>query len=125
VGIVSGETNTIQVAGTSSETPQNVNFAVMAVLLYPFFKLLPRMYGWIMQSKITRLYNEMRSIERDMQAQGPGQDADAMTARLDQLDQRANHLRLPTGYASTLYNLRAHIDLVREHLAISPDRKPH
>jgi hypothetical protein len=28
VGIVSGETNTIQVAGTSSETPQNVNFAV-------------------------------------------------------------------------------------------------
>ena len=28
VGIVSGETNTIQVAGTSSETTQNVNFAV-------------------------------------------------------------------------------------------------
>jgi TRAP-type uncharacterized transport system substrate-binding protein len=102
-----------------------VVFIPLAVLLYPFFKLLPQMYGWIMQSKITRLYNEMRSIEREMQAQGPGQDADAMTARLDQLDQRANHLRLPTGYASTLYNLRAHIDLVREHLAISPDRKPH
>jgi hypothetical protein len=97
----------------------------LAVLLYPVLKLLPRMYGWIMQSKITRLYNEMRSIEREMQAQGPrqGQDADAMTARLDQLDQRANHLRLPTGYASSLYNLRAHIDLVREHLASSPDRK--
>jgi hypothetical protein len=97
----------------------------LAVLLCPFFKLLPQMYGWIMRSKITRLYNEMRSIEREMEAQGQGQDVDAMIAKLDRLDQRANHLWLPAAYASRLYEVRAHIDLVRERLAIGPDRKPH
>jgi hypothetical protein len=97
----------------------------LAVLIYPFFKLLPQMYGWIMRSKITRLYNEMRSMEREMEAPGQGQDADAMIAKLDQLDLRANHLWLPTGYADILYNLRSHIALVRERLAVGSDRKPH
>lgn len=97
----------------------------LAVLLFPFFKFLPQLYGWTMRSKITRLYNEMRSIEREMETQGQGQDADAMIAKLDHLDQRASHLWLPTGYAEMLYNLRAHIELVRGRLAVGPDRKPH
>jgi hypothetical protein len=67
----------------------------------------------------------MRSIEREIADQGAGHDADAMIAKLDQLDQRASRLKLPTAYASMAYMLRAHIDLVRERLAISPDRKPH
>jgi hypothetical protein len=97
----------------------------LAALLYPLFKFLPLMYGWIMRSKIIPLYNEMRSIEREMEDQGGGHDAAVMIAKLDQLDQRASRLKLPTAYASMAYMLRAHIDLVRERLAISPDRKPH
>jgi len=93
----------------------------LAVLLYPAFRLLPQTYGWMMQLKITRLYDEIRSIESDMEAQGPEFDANALNAKLDQLDQRANHLRLPIVYASNLYTLRSHIDLVRTRLAISPD----
>jgi hypothetical protein len=61
----------------------------------------------------------MRSIEREIEDQGGGHDADA------QLDQRASRLKLPTAYASMAYMLRAHIGRVRERLAISPDRKPH
>jgi TRAP-type uncharacterized transport system substrate-binding protein len=95
----------------------------LAALLYPLFKFLPLMYGWIMRSKIIPLYNEMRSIEREMEDQGGGRDAAAMIAKLDQLDQRASRLKLPTAYASMAYMLRAHIGLVRERLAISPDRK--
>jgi hypothetical protein len=100
-------------------------FIPLAAVLYPIFKLVPQMYGWIMRSRVTRLYNEMRSIEHEMEDRGERHDPDAMIARLDQLDQRANHLRLPTAYASMLYMLRAHIDLVRERLAVGPGRKPH
>ncbi len=96
----------------------------LGVLLYPLLRFLPQMYNWLMRSKITRLYDEMRSIEREMEARGRGPDADAMIARLDQLDRRAHHLRLPPSYASLLYMLRTHIDLVRERLAIDPGRKP-
>ena len=93
----------------------------LVVLLYPAFKLLPQTYDWMMQRKITRLYDEIRSIESDMEVQGPELDAKVLNAKLDRLDQRANHLRLPIVYASNLYTLRSHIDLVRTRLAMNPD----
>ena len=92
----------------------------LAALLYPVFKLLPQMYDWAMQLRIRRLYDEIRSIESDMEAQGPQFDANALNTKLDQIDQRANHLQLPTVYASNLYTLRSHIDLVRARLAKIP-----
>jgi len=93
----------------------------LAALLYPLSKLLPQTYDWMMQRKIMRLYDEIRSIESDMEAKGPQLDAKALHAKLDQIDLRANHLRLPTVYASNLYTLRSHIDLVRARLAVNPD----
>jgi TRAP-type uncharacterized transport system substrate-binding protein len=102
-----------------------VVFVPMAALLYPMFKFLPQIYDWIMQLRIRRLYDEMRLIESEMGAEGYGHDADAMIAKLDQLDERANHLRLPRVYASMLYTLRMHINLVRSRLVGSPDRGPH
>jgi hypothetical protein len=39
-----------------------------------------------------------------------------MIARLDRLEEQANHLRMPIAYASMLYMLRHPIDLVREGL---------
>ncbi len=102
-----------------------VVFVPIAALLYPMFKFLPQIYDWSMQLRIRRLYDEMRLIESEMGAEGYGHDADAMIAKLDQLDERANHLRLPRVYASMLYTLRVHINLVRSRLAGGPDRGPH
>jgi TRAP-type uncharacterized transport system substrate-binding protein len=101
-----------------------VVFIPLAVLLYPMFKLLPQMYDWLMQSRILRLYDEMRSIESEIESEGQVQNLDAIGAKLDQLNQRANQLRLPTTYASTLYTLRSHIDLVRARLLSSHDTRP-
>lgn len=101
-----------------------VVFIPLAVLLYPMFKLLPQMYDWLMQSRILRLYDEMRSIESEIESEGQAADGAAIGAKLDQLNQRANQLRLPTTYASTLYTLRSHIDLVRARLVSSRDTRP-
>jgi TRAP-type uncharacterized transport system substrate-binding protein len=95
----------------------------LAALLYPLFRFLPQTYDWMMQLKIRRLYDEIRSIESDMEIQGSAFDANALNAKLDQIDQRANHLQLPTVYASSLYTLRSHIDLVRTRLAANRDVK--
>ena len=96
----------------------------LAALLYPIFKLLPQMYDWMMQLRIRRLYDEIRSIESEMEAQGREFDANTLNAKLDEIDLRANHLQLPTVYASSLYTLRSHIDLVRTRLATSSDVNP-
>ena len=99
-----------------------VVFVHMAALLYPMFKFLPQMYDWIMQLRIRRLYDEMRLIKSEMGDEGHRHDADTMVTKLDQLDDRANHLRLPRVYASMLYTLPMHINLVRSRLASSPDK---
>ena len=104
-----------------------VVFLPIALLVYPVFKFLPQIYNWFMQSKIMRLYDEMRSIESELDAEGSGGNTTALNTRLDQLDQRANSLQMPTTYASTLYTLRSHLDLVRARLTSrlnqeSPDR---
>jgi TRAP-type uncharacterized transport system substrate-binding protein len=89
----------------------------LAVLLYPVFRFLPQIYDWMMQQRIRRLYEEIKSIEGQMEAQEAGVDANALNTKLNEIDQRANHLQLPTVYSSSLYTLRSHIDLVRTRLA--------
>jgi hypothetical protein len=51
-----------------------------------------------------------------MESQAHELDGPAMMARIDQLEQRAIHLRLPTAYDSSLYTMRLHIGLLRSHL---------
>jgi len=99
-----------------------VVFVPLAILLYPVFKLLPKAYDWLMQSRILRLYDEMRSIENEIESTGSDRNRDAINEKLDQLHQRANQLRLPTTYASALYTLRSHLDIVRARLSAGPDR---
>ena len=100
-------------------------FVPLAAVLFPLFRFLPQIYDWIMRSRIMRLYDEMRSIESEVQAHGQGHDSDALIAKLDQLEGRANALQLPRFYAIMLYTLRAHINLIRGRLAMSADKKPH
>jgi TRAP-type uncharacterized transport system substrate-binding protein len=89
----------------------------LAALLFPVFKFLPQSYDWMMQLKIRRLYDEIRFIESEMGKQGTNIDRSALSTKLNLIDQRANHLQLPNVYASSLYTLRGHIDLVRTRLA--------
>jgi TRAP-type uncharacterized transport system substrate-binding protein len=98
-----------------------VVFVPALVLLYPAFKLLPQGYDWLMQSRILRLYDEMKSIEREL-ASGRD-DPGALNARLDRLYQSASELQLPAKYASMQYTLRMHLDLVRARIAASETGK--
>jgi TRAP-type uncharacterized transport system substrate-binding protein len=102
-----------------------VVFIPLAAVLYPMLRFLPQIYDWIIQLKIRRLYDEMRMIESEMEAAGHGYDANIINGNLDQLEQRANRLRLPTAYASMLYTLRMHIGLIRNHISVRPNQEPH
>jgi TRAP-type uncharacterized transport system substrate-binding protein len=88
----------------------------LAAVAYPTFKFLPMLYDWMMRSRIQRMYGEMRSVEAAMEDEAHKLDAPAMMARIDQLEQRAIHLKLPTAYDSSLYTMRLHLGLIRSHL---------
>jgi TRAP-type uncharacterized transport system substrate-binding protein len=97
----------------------------LAAVAFPIFRLLPLLYDWMMRSRIDQLYGEMRSVENAMEDDAHRLDAPATMARIDQLEQRAIHLRLPTSYDSSLYTVRIHIGLLRSHLrSIVADQTP-
>jgi TRAP-type uncharacterized transport system substrate-binding protein len=85
-------------------------------LLYPIIRFLPSFYDWLMRTKIFRLYGELRFLDDSTHASPTERDTAAMIAKLDQLEEQADSLRLPAAYASMLYMLRNHIDLVRAKL---------
>jgi TRAP-type uncharacterized transport system substrate-binding protein len=86
-------------------------------VLYPMMRFLPRLYDWAMRSKVLRMYGELRLLEDEITiARNEGRDTGEMVARLDHLEEHANRLRMPVAYASMLYMLRNHIELVREGL---------
>jgi TRAP-type uncharacterized transport system substrate-binding protein len=92
-------------------------------VLYPMIRFLPRLYDWVMRSKILRIYGELRLLEDDMiRSRGGRLDWRDMRARLDRLEEQSNHLKIPVAYASMLYMLRDHIDLVREGLNKQADK---
>jgi TRAP transporter TAXI family solute receptor len=88
----------------------------LVAVAYPIFRFLPTLYDWMMRSRIDNLYGEMRSLESAMEDEAHDLDAPAVIARIDELEQRAIHLRLPTSYESSLYMVRMHIGLLRSHL---------
>jgi TRAP-type uncharacterized transport system substrate-binding protein len=87
-------------------------------VLYPMTRFLPSLYDWVMRSRILRMYGELRLLEDEM---ANAHDRE-MVARLDRLEEQANHLRVPVAYAGMLYSLRDHIDLVREGLKKHVDK---
>jgi hypothetical protein len=69
------------------------------------------------------MYGELNLLEHEMtDACSAGRDTRDMVARLERLEEQANHLRMPVAYASMLYMLRHHIDLVREGLKKPADQ---
>jgi hypothetical protein len=94
--------------------------AILAIpllgILFPLMRFLPALYGWAMRSKISRLYGELRFLEDEMEASGAQRDTPKLLARLDRLEQQANHVKLPLGFTNMLYMLRDHIALVRQRL---------
>lgn len=89
-------------------------------LLLPMVHFLPRIYNWAMRARILRMYGELRLLE-DAASRDPGADKREMLTLLDRLEEQVNHLKMPVAYANMLYELRGHIDLVREGLKKRPD----
>ena len=99
-------------------------FPILGVL-YPMMRFLPRLYDWAMRSKVLRMYGELRLLEDEMtNARDAGRETRELRTRLDRLEEQASHLRVPAAYASMLYVLRNHIDLVREGLRKHTDKAP-
>jgi TRAP-type uncharacterized transport system substrate-binding protein len=85
-------------------------------VVYPILRFVPTLYGWAMRRRIFRLYGELKYLETELEGRGADKSVEDLTARLDRLEERANHFRMPMAFTHMLYTLRDHISLVRARL---------
>jgi len=85
-------------------------------VIYPIFRLLPALFDWSMRRRIFHLYGELKFLEAEIDAAGARHAGPELHARLEQLEQRANHMHVPQAFAHMVYTLRLHIGIVRKRI---------
>lgn len=93
-------------------------------VLFPLMRLLPDLYFGAMQRRILVLYKELKEVELELDDRLT-HGAWSWAARVDGLEAKANRLRVPLRLSQNLYQLKAHIRLVRERLAETTAAAPH
>jgi TRAP-type uncharacterized transport system substrate-binding protein len=88
-------------------------------IAYPLLRFAPALYGWSMRRRVFRLYGELKFIEAEI-VNGTGPASAEVIDRLHRLEDRADRLQMPAAFANLLYQLRTHIQLVRQRAGQAP-----
>ncbi|MFZ6801524.1 TAXI family TRAP transporter solute-binding subunit [Undibacterium sp. Di24W] len=91
----------------------------LGALALPLSKIIPPLYVWRIRSRIYRWYGQLRAVEHAIDEATPKQRkqiAQEQLQRLDEIEQKVNHISIPLSYAEELYGLRSHIQFVRKRV---------
>jgi TRAP transporter TAXI family solute receptor len=99
----------------------------LAALLIPLSKVVPPLYVWRIRSRVYRWYGQLRAVEQALEAaegEHRGEALPDLLRRLDDIERRVNQTSIPLAFADALYELRSHINFVRQRVrsALSEER---
>jgi hypothetical protein len=81
---------------------------------------LPAVYKWRFRQRLLHWYARLKEVEESVAEleRGPETATTAATlhTKLDNIDDAVGRLPVPLQFAEQFYNLRNHLDLVRERL---------
>ena len=89
-----------------------------AVVLVPFSNFVPKLTSWIVRDRMRYLYRELRIIETKLQTNLATSQLDAFQSELEDIDRSANNLGVPTRYSDLFFELKIHINHVRQRLEL-------
>ncbi len=95
---------------------------VMALVI-PFSRAIPALYVWMMRRRLFYWYRQLKALERSLDGRGAKLDQTGQLAELERIDGAVRRIQLPLNFSSELYDLRLHIDLVRQRLTVAPAMK--
>ncbi|HWU96955.1 MAG TPA: TAXI family TRAP transporter solute-binding subunit [Oxalicibacterium sp.] len=99
----------------------------LGALLIPLSRVVPPLYVWKVRSRIYRWYGELRTVEQAIEEVAPDKRKEVYPAqlrRLEELDDKVNHISIPLSFADELYRLRISINLVRKRILWLSQEKP-
>ena len=88
----------------------------LLALLIPLFKILPLTYRWRMRSRIYRWYDTLQILDYEVRQDCTRSVVEGFFARLNEIEEEVRQITVPLAYASELYGLRIHIDLLRRQV---------
>jgi hypothetical protein len=90
-----------------------VVFVPAALVLIPLFKMLPSFFRWRTKVLILKWYRRLLTLEKELQGPDARSQPEKFLARLDEIENAVNKMKVPAFFADQFYNLRGHITFVR------------
>ncbi len=91
----------------------------MIVLLLPGMRAIPAIFRWRMRLRIYRWYRALLVLEQDLILHRAPAEREELFARIDEIEEEVNKMKVPASFADQFYVLRGHIGFVRERLTRS------
>lgn len=85
----------------------------LIALLIPLMKVLPPTYRWRIRSRIYRWYDELHELDIGLKQDENIESLTEAIKIVNAMEQEVRDVEVPLSYAEELYNLRLHIDLLR------------
>jgi hypothetical protein len=86
----------------------------------PLTRLVPALYVWYARRRLVYWYRQLKTLERNLDAGAAKFDHAAVVAELARIDSHVRRIRLPVYFSDRLYDLRGHIELVRQRIVSVP-----
>ena len=87
----------------------------------PLSKAIPAIYVWNVRRKLIYWYRQLKNLEKSLDSRGAKYDLDTHQTELERIDGAVRRIRVPNFFSNELYDLRMHIDLVRQRLSVRPN----
>jgi WD40 repeat protein len=85
-------------------------------VLIPAIRALPALYKWTIRRRILYWYRRLHTLERHLIHDSGETSRIKSLLEIDDIRAAVGRIRVPLSYADQYYDLRAHIELVRERL---------
>ena len=85
----------------------------LIALVIPLMKVLPPTYRWRIRSRIYRWYDELHELDVELKNNETTETLKEAIKVVNLMEQEVREVEVPLSYAEELYNLRVHIDLLR------------
>jgi hypothetical protein len=86
----------------------------VVTVLIPVMRIAPPVYRWQVRSKIIRWYRDLHDIEERTRRAVRPDEREESRRRLAAVEQQVGRLVVPANYADSLYQLRLHIQFVKQ-----------
>lgn len=88
----------------------------LLALLLPLSKIIPPVLRWRTRSRIYRWYEQLKAIDLKSYEENDAHDIEKLVAELDEIEIEVHKVDIPLSYEDQHYNLRLHLNLVRNKL---------